>query len=93
MWVFKMITAKQLSNILYTHDLVGTCCNVNKGMLDEYDYEAKEIILQLSLGIPFKTALYHVFSLYFWDEALDGAEFFVAIVEAEYYNHLSRYDI
>ena len=88
-----MITKENLSKILYAHDLVGTSCNRNKGMEDEYDVEARHIVNLLSLGIPFRTALYDVFSFFFWDGCLKSVEFRVTLVEAEYYNQVSKYEI
>jgi hypothetical protein len=37
-------TPAELSRILWTKDPMGTCCNVNEGMEDEYDDIAADII-------------------------------------------------
>lgn len=37
-------TAAELSQILYEADPMGTCCNVNAGMEDEYDSIAVTIL-------------------------------------------------
>jgi len=87
-----MIIEDILSKLLYSHDLIGTCCTVNKGMEDEYKTEASQIRAQLVMGIPFRLALYSVFSERFWDGCLDGAEFYVYLIETQYYNQILKYN-
>lgn len=87
-----MITEKQLSHILYCVDPEHTSCNVNSGMTDEYDTEANHIVHLLSLGVPFKTALHDVFSFFFCDGCLINTIESI-IIEIEYYNHISKYEI
>lgn len=88
-----MITKHQLSHWLYLYDPMGTCCNVNKQMEDEYDRPAGHIVQQLKFGIPFKTAIHDIFSFFWRDGCLIEKSFIVAIVEAQYYNHMIRQDM
>jgi hypothetical protein len=62
-----------LTKLLYDHDPMGTCCLVNRGMEDEYIYEAQDIHQLLKQGIPFKQAYFSVMSYWFdpdyvWDK-------------------------
>lgn len=88
-----MITTLHLSRLFYEQDPIGTCCRVNKGMEDEYDHEANLIIQQLRLGIPFKIAVHDIFSFSWWSGCIADNQLQIAIVEAQYYNHISKYKI
>ena len=83
-----MITKNALSKIFYEHDPMGTSCNVNKNMRDEYDSEASHIVQLLSDGVPFRTALHDVFSFFFYDGCLIGHPT-VPLIESEYYLNIS----
>lgn len=85
-----MITINQLSKILYTHDLMGTGCVPNDAF-DEYDVEAKNIIVLLKQGFPFNTALNYVFSFFFYPNCLCTVSHLVALVEVDYYNTITKY--
>jgi hypothetical protein len=82
-----------LSRLLYEQDPRNTCCRVNKGMEDEYDRVAGHIVQQLKVGIPFKTAFHDIFSFFWWSGCMIENPFVVAIIEAQYYNHIIRQDI
>lgn len=80
-----MITKSQLSEIFFRHDPMGTQCNVNRGMSDEYDIEAFHIVNLLKDGVPFRNALHSTFSLFFWDGCLIDNDA-VTKIELEYNN-------
>lgn len=61
-------TAQQLSHILWTHDPMGTCCNVNEGMEDEYDRIAATVV-ENSKTMTDEEALKHAI-VYWFDEYL-----------------------
>lgn len=82
-----MITVEQLSQILYSIDPMNTTCRSNKGMENEYDTEAWEIVNLIKDGAPFKQAYYQVMSENFWvARVLSAADEFFK-VELEYYGH------
>lgn len=64
----------QLSHILWTNDPMGTCCNVNAGMEDEYDQIAATMI-EFSATRPIdqavKDAIVFWFDEYFYDKKKD----------------------
>lgn len=75
-----MITKNKLSNILYRVDPMNTSCTSNKGMENEYDKEANEIVDLLCLGVPLKHAYFSVMSHWFWVEhALKSKDIFTQI--------------
>lgn len=82
-----------LQDLLFRHDLINIIYKNNIKQFDEYEPEARHIAQQLTLGIPFKTAIHDIFSFFFRDGELIGSEEFVARAEAEYYNHISKYSI
>lgn len=87
-----MITTRELSAIMYALDPMGTQCNVNKNMENEYDPEANHIVTLLGMGVPFKTALHDVFSFFFWDGCLNENTA-AGIMESEYYNSVQSYKL
>jgi hypothetical protein len=88
-----MINEQFLSYLFYQQDPMHTSCRVNRGMEDEYDRQARHIVHMVSLGVPFKTAVHDVFSFFWWDGCMIENSLIVAIVEAQYYNHISKYSI
>ena len=64
----------ELSRILWEHDPMGTCCNVNEGMEDEYDKIAATMIT-LSADMPteqaVKEAIVFWFDEYFYNKKKD----------------------
>lgn len=88
-----MQTKDFLQNVLFRHDLVNIIYKQNMGQYDEYEPEARHIAHQLTLGIPFKTAIHDVFSFFFRSGELIPVAEKVARVEAEYYNYISKYEI
>lgn len=88
-----MQTEDFLVGLLFRHDLIGIIYKNNPSQYDEYASEARHIAHQLTLGIPFKTAIHDVFSFFFrCGELIPRAEI-VARIEAEYYIHISKYKI
>lgn len=78
----------KLSKLLYKYDPMGTTCTSNRGMEDEYDAEATDILLLVFRGVPFKQAYFSVMSEQFWvDAALASSETFEKI-QLEYYQHV-----
>lgn len=66
-----MISEKALSKIFYNIDPMGTCCNVNKNMRDEYDAEARlTIAYMLDRGFQFHIAITRAFDAMFYDGCL-----------------------
>jgi len=59
-----------ISQQLYEHDPMTTCCNVNDGMEDEYLSEAKDIVRHLTEGVPLRDALIRTFDHWFWKGCL-----------------------
>lgn len=55
-----------ISQQLYEHDPMNTCCNGNEGMEDEYLGEAKDIVRHLCDGLPLQEALIQTFDDWFW---------------------------
>lgn len=67
-----MISQTALAKILYEADPMGTSCNVNVNMEDEYDSEAHIIITMLQHCVPFETALHAAFNVMFTENCLVG---------------------
>lgn len=67
-------TPAELSHKLWEHDPMGTCCNVNEGMEDEYDAIAATI-LQYAQEMPdeeaVKQAIIYWFDEYFYNKKKD----------------------
>ncbi|MBF5007243.1 hypothetical protein [Diaphorobacter caeni] len=64
--------ATTMNLLLWQADLMGTCCNVQEGMSDEYGSEADEIVALLASGIDFPQALNQVFDGRFWSGCLQS---------------------
>lgn len=62
--------AEQLMQLLWRVDPMGTCCNVNEEMEDEYGSEARDIAERLAAGEDPRSAVLAVFDEYFWDGCL-----------------------
>lgn len=60
----------RVSQQLYQHDPLNTCCSVNEGMEDEYLSQAKDIVHHLSEGVPLRDALIRTFDHWFWEGCL-----------------------
>lgn len=60
-----MISTKEISRILYTHDPMDTSCNVNENMENEYDHEAVHMVVMMREGHAFEAALHFVFAYTF----------------------------
>ena len=82
-----------LVDLLFRHDLMNIIYKSNSGQYDEYEPEARHIEQQLLTGIPFKIAVIDVFSFFFHDGALINNSFKLALIEAEYYNYISKYSV
>ena len=66
-----MISEKALSKIFYDIDPMGTCCNVNENMKDEYDAEARvAIAYMVENGHQFSVAVSRAFDFMFYDGCL-----------------------
>lgn len=59
--------------LLWQADLMGTGCNIQEGMADEYSSEAHEITGLLASGMEFRAALEQVFDERFWEGCLQEA--------------------
>ena len=59
-----------MSLLLWQADLMGTGCNIQEGMADEYSSEADEIAGLLASGMEFRAALEQVFDERFWEGCL-----------------------
>lgn len=79
-----MKSKNKLSNILYRYDPMNTTCTSNKGMEDEYVYEANDIVDLLSLGVPFKHAYFSVMSHWFWVEHAIQSRDILTLIQLEY---------
>ena len=86
-----MITKNALSRMLYLKDPMNTCCCVNEEMEDEYDMEAVDIIMMLEQGVPFRNAFFSSFSYFFNAQATFEAEDLFYLIQADYYNFVSRH--
>lgn len=86
---YALITEYELSKILYETDPMHTGCNVNVGMRDEYDSEARHLVHLLGMGVPFPTALHDVFSFFFQEGCLIGLKETEIIVD-QYYAAITR---
>lgn len=62
--------AEQLVFLLWQIDPMGTCCNVNEGMEDEYGSQARDIAERLAAGQAPRSAVLAVFDGYFWEDCL-----------------------
>ena len=62
--------AEQLMLLLWRIDPMGTCCNVNEDMEDEYSSEARDIGERLAAGEDPRSAVLAVFDGYFWEGCL-----------------------
>lgn len=61
----------RMAQQLHALDPMGTCCNVNEGMEDEYAGEARHIVEQLETGIPIRDAVKKTFDQWFWEGCLE----------------------
>lgn len=64
-------TPAELSRILWTKDPMGTCCNVNEGMEDEYDRIAATIVENsktMTNEDAMKQAILYWFDEYFYNK-------------------------
>ena len=86
-----MITKNALSRMIYLQDPMNTCCLVNEEMENEYDMEAVDIIRMLEKGVPFRNAFFSSFSYFFNYHDTFEAEDLFFIIQAEYYNFLSKH--
>ena len=87
-----MTNKEFLNDLLFRHDLINIIYKDSKKQYYEYEAEARHIEQQLLLGIPFKTAIHDIFSFFFRNGELIPVADKVARVEAEYYNHISKYN-
>ena len=62
--------AEQLMCLLWHVDPMGTCCNVNEDMEDEYWSQARDIGERLSAGEDPRSAVLAVFDEWFWEGCL-----------------------
>lgn len=60
-----------VSNILWRVDPMSTCCNVNEGMDDEYDVEARDIVQRMRDGAVLREAVVDVFEKAFWVDCFE----------------------
>ena len=86
-----MITRNALSRMIYLQDPMNTCCRVNEEMEDEYDMEAVDIIKMLEKGVPFRNAFFSSFSYFFNYQDTFEAEDLFFLIQAEYYNLMSKH--
>ena len=86
-----MITRNALSRMIYLQDPMNTCCCVNGEMEDEYDMEAVDIISMLEQGVPFRNAFFSSFSYFFNYQDTFEAENLFFLIQAEYYNLISKH--
>ena len=64
------MNAHQWVQLLWRIDPMGTCCNVNDDMEDEYQSEARDIAKRIEAGEDPHSAVLAVFDEYFWDGCL-----------------------
>ena len=81
-----MISTKEISRILYTHDPMDTSCNVNENMEDEYDHEASFMIRLMNEGHTFEAALHFIFDYTFSRGCLIDKPATVLII-SDFYNN------
>ena len=86
-----MITRNALSRMIYLQDPMNTCCCANEEMEDEYDMEAVDIIKMLEKGVPFRNAFFSSFSYFFNYQDTFEAENLFFLIQAEYYNLMSKH--
>ena len=86
-----MITRNALSRMIYLQDPMNTCCCVNEEMENEYDMEAVDIIGMLEKGVPFRNAFFSSFSYFFNYLDTFEAEDLFFLIQAEYYNLMSKH--
>ena len=60
--------------LLWQADLMGTGCNLQEGMADEYASEAEEIVELTAAGMDFQVAVEQVFDERFWPECLRSTD-------------------
>lgn len=65
-----MMDAEQLMFLLWQIDPMGTCCNANEGMEDEYWSQARDIAERLEAGEAPRSAVLAVFDEYFGEDCL-----------------------
>lgn len=66
----KPMDAETLNLLLWQADLLRTTCNLNEGMENEYEREAREIIELMAEGMEFREALEQSFNDWFWEGCL-----------------------
>ena len=71
--VNRRMDVNTMSLLLWQADLMGTGCNIQEGMADEYSSEADEITGLLASGMEFRAALEQVFDERFWEGCLQEA--------------------
>ena len=79
--VNQRIDVNTMSLLLWQADPMGTCCNMNEGMSNEYYSIADGIVELLDSGERFEIALDKVFEESFWEQCLQ-AEHRVARVQS-----------
>ena len=62
--------AQALTELLWRIDPMGTCCNVNDDMQDEYQGQARDIAERLAHGEDARHAILAVFDEWFWPDCL-----------------------
>lgn len=80
----KIATAEQISKILFNIDPMGTCCNVNVGMENEYLHEANHITHFMYSGYEFHTAVKKAFQHSFASDDISQSD--LAKICSEYKN-------
>lgn len=66
----KNLDAETINVLLWQADLIHTYCNLNEGMENEYDEEARQIEALMSDGMDFRSALMQSFDECFWEGCL-----------------------
>lgn len=65
-----VLDAQALTELLWRIDPMGTCCNVNDDMHDEYRSQAQDIAERLAHGEDPRRAIVAVFDEWFWQDCL-----------------------
>ncbi len=69
-----VMDAEELLFLLWQIDPMGSGCNANEDMEDEYWSQARDIAVRLAAGEDPRSAVLAVFDAYFWDDCLlEGA--------------------
>lgn len=63
----------EINKLLWQHDLMGTCCNQNQGMENEYWACADGIAELVQAGMSFEQATHTIFDASFWEECLQSS--------------------